>query len=208
MTMHKTLFDYAQTLHKALSHVDENIIELILKAILDTVNTGSNVYIVGNGGSLANASHIAGDYQKTFSILKIPPRIFSIGDNSCYITATSNDLDFSESFSLFLKQVLISNDTVIYLSGSGNSLNLVKAASIIAQQADIIQISVTAFTGGRLATLTNISLNINVSDMEVAEDVQLAIFHYIKQRICALYHKDYSLQQTKYLRRVSEDLIA
>ena len=59
-------------------------------------------FLIGNGGSAANAHHIVGDYSKTFAMISKCINIHSLADNACYITAVSNDLDYSEVFELLI----------------------------------------------------------------------------------------------------------
>ena len=143
----------------------------------------SKIFIIGNGGSAANASHISGDYTKTFCLLKQNINIFCPTDNISFYTSAVNDLDQDQVFSILVENIISKDDFIIYLSGSGNSLNLVKCA-LRANALGIKQSSITAFAGGKLKELVEIPIHIKISDMEIAEDCQIAIFHSIKQQIC------------------------
>ena len=99
---------------------------------------------------------------------------------------------------------------LVYLSGSGNSMNLIKCA-IKAKSLGIKQISVTGFNGGKLKNLVDIPIHIKTFDMEIAEDCQINIFHNLKQRLMEKVSKKEGKKNSnmkKYDKRTIEDLIA
>ena len=138
--------------------------------------------IEANGGSAANANHINGDFTKTFTGASNTIRINSFADNSCFLTAASNDIDFSEAFSILIPGRINKNDLVIFLSGSGNSVNLVKCARK-AKEHNINTFCITGYQGGELNKICKNRIHIPVKDMEIIEDLQLIIFHCIKQNL-------------------------
>ncbi len=174
---------YSNNLSKALASIDQVQLEILKKEIYSRLNGESRIFILGNGGSAGNASHICGDYTKTFSLLKKSLHIICPTDSVSFYTATVNDIDQNQVFSILVDSLIKKNDLLIYLSGSGNSLNLIKAA-MKANLIGIKQACITAFTGGKLLDLVDIPIHIKMSDMEIAEDCQIAIFHYLKQSLC------------------------
>ena len=162
--------------------------------------------MVGNGGSAANANHIAGDYTKTFSTLGHCININSLADNSCYITAISNDIDYSEVYEILINTRVRRGDLLIFLSGSGNSMNLVKAARNTKKN-DIRTSSIVGYNGGALKELVDIPIHIKINDMEIAEDFQMVTFHHIKQQLYSKLKKNKD-SNNKYNKRINEDLIA
>ena len=91
---------YTNALNDSLIKLSENdSIEELFNHFKDSLNSDKEIHIFGNGGSAANAYHIAGDFTKTLTLFSQNLRISSISDNGCYISAASNDLDFSEVFS-------------------------------------------------------------------------------------------------------------
>ena len=100
------------------------------------------------------------------------------------------------------------DDFLIYLSGSGNSLNLVKCARK-AKKRNIKQAALTGFNGGALNEIVDYPIHIKFEDMEICEDIQLSIFHYIKQRLINKYSESFeNLELPKYQKRTLEDLIS
>jgi len=205
-----SLQGYSSQLSEALSLVDQAAVDRLYQRILFTLEAGNTIYLFGNGGSHANAHHIAGDYQKSLALLGFPAKVFCPTDNSCYLTAASNDIDYTESFSLTIGPIVSPNDFVIYLSGSGNSMNLVKCSTKCREQG-IYQASLTAFQGGRISKIVDLSIHIPIADMEIAEDCQIIIFHFIKQRLTEYISTTMGSSRVhadKYLRRISEDNVA
>ena len=205
----KYLFkDYALKINQALEKVNQNEVDLLFNQIDKIIGTNSNIYLLGNGGSQANAHHIAGDFIKTFSIVGLKLKISCLADNVCHLTAASNDLSFEDSYSMLVSNIIDRDDFIIYLSGSGNSLNLVKCARK-AVNAGIKQAAIVGFTGGALKDIVDYPIHVNFDDMEISEDIQLSIFHYIKQRLMDKYSSLFNeVDVSKYRKRTAEDLIS
>jgi len=200
--------DYAKELIKALDLVDQNQIDKFFDVFNSYVGSNSNIYLLGNGGSQANAHHISGDFIKTFSLAGLKLKISCLADNVCHLTAASNDLSYDDAYSILIDNLIDKNDFLIYLSGSGNSINLVKCARK-AKLRNIRQAALTGFNGGALKEIVDYPIHIKFDDMEICEDIQLSIFHYIKQRLITKY-SDYftNLDLPKYQKRTLEDLIS
>jgi len=200
--------DYSERLNNALNTVGQYQIDQIHDQIVKRINTNSNIYVFGNGGSQANAHHIVGDYIKTFSLAGMKLKISCLADNICYLTAASNDISYQEAYSILLGTIIESDDLLIYLSGSGNSLNLVKCARNAVLK-NIYQVSITSFNGGALKDIVDIGVHVKVNDMEIAEDCQLAIFHYIKQKLMNTFSDKFvNNYMPKYVKRTNEDLVS
>ena len=209
MIVHKFNFrDYAKQLIKALDLVDQKQIEKFFNVFNSYVGSNSNIYLLGNGGSQANAHHISGDFIKTFSLAGLKLKISCLADNVCHLTAASNDLSYDDAYSMLIDNLIDKGDFLIYLSGSGNSINLVKCARK-AKSRNIKQAALTGFNGGALKEIVDYPIHIQFDDMEICEDIQLSIFHYIKQRLISKY-SDYftNLDLPKYQKRTLEDLIS
>lgn len=181
----KTFKDYSSKVTECLKNLSSPKIDYLEKSLYNALKKSNKIIFLGNGGSAANAIHIAGDYMKTFSVLGLKPKISTPFDNLCFLTAVSNDIDYTESFRIYLDSIIESNSIIIFLSGSGNSINLVKCCNskIFNSFKNTESWSITAFEGGKISSLTDQFLHIPTKDMEVAEDMQLMIFHYIKQKI-------------------------
>ena len=200
--------DYAAGLKNALDLVDQVQIDQFFKVFDSFIGSNSNIYILGNGGSQANAHHIAGDYMKTFSLAGLKLKISCLADNVCHLTAASNDISYDEAYSMLIDNIIDTNDLLIYLSGSGNSLNLVKCARK-AKSRNIKQAAITGYNGGALNQIVDLPINVKFDDMEICEDIQLSIFHYIKQKLIIKYSSSFeNVEIPKYHKRTLEDLIS
>ena len=200
--------DYARGLKKALDLVNQDEINVFFNILDSYFGSNANIFLLGNGGSQANAHHISGDFMKTFSLAGLKLKISCLADNICHLTAASNDLSYEESYSMLINNIIGKEDLIIYLSGSGNSLNLVNCAKK-AKLSNIKQAALTGYNGGALKDIVDYPIHIKFNDMEICEDIQLSVFHYIKQRLILKY-SDYfeNLETSKYQKRTLDDLIS
>lgn len=167
-------------------NLDISAISSLAQKIIETEQKGRNIYVMGNGGSAATASHWATDFSKTARVEGRPfIRCQSLSENMAYLTAIGNDISFDDCFSLQLQNVLKPNDMVILISGSGNSKNLIKAAHY-AQKCKAYSVGVLGFNGGRLGSLVDLPILTPSEQYGVIEDIHMAIGHiltfYLKQR--------------------------
>ena len=200
--------EYAKKIGQALELVKQKEVDQLFTQIDEKIGTNSNIFLLGNGGSQANAHHISGDFIKTFSMVGLKLKISCLADNVCHLTAASNDLSFEDSYAMLVDNIIDKDDLIIYLSGSGNSLNLVKCARK-AKNSRIKQAAIVGFTGGALKKIVDYPVHVDFDDMEISEDIQLSIFHYIKQRLMDKYVDVFNeVDISKYRKRTTEDLIS
>jgi len=120
--MKQFLKKYIKRLQDLLENINYNDIQLIVEQIEKTVKNSSKVYVIGNGGSSATASHMANDLGiglRRRGLINI--NIVSLGDNSAITSAIANDIGFENIFYMQLENVLKPNDIIIAISCSGNS---------------------------------------------------------------------------------------
>ncbi|RPG17997.1 MAG: SIS domain-containing protein [Pelagibacteraceae bacterium TMED124] len=192
--------NYIKHLNHALNGINANDIDKLKNLFLKKMDGNGEIIVIGNGGSAANAHHIVGDYTKTFALYNKKLRISCPADNGCYLSAVSNDLDFSEAYEILVSSRINKEDLLIFLSGSGNSSNLVKAA-LAAKEKSVETVSITAYNGGYLKKISTHHIHVPVDDMEMAEDAQLVIFHFVKQALTE--NMESVLSMVKYNKRVS-----
>ena len=175
--------DYFDLLKSTINKLDINLLEKLTDTLLECRDIEKTIYIFGNGGSGATASHVAGDFLKGISyLLEKRFRIMSLNDNQAGITAISNDLSYNEIFIEQLKTFLTKDDVVIGISGSGNSENVVKALEY-AKNNNATTVAICGFKGGKIKEIADIVIHAPVNDMEITEDIHLMIFHAVKQQI-------------------------
>ena len=176
------LLSYFAKVAETLKKIDLKTIDNVI-AFLECYNNDGTIYIMGNGGSGATASHVCGDYIKGVSYgLPKRFRVISLNDNMAGILAIANDLTFHDIFTEQLKVGLKKNDIVLGISGSGNSQNVVNALTYAKQQ-NVKTIAFCGYKGGKIKDIADISVHIPVMDMEITEDIHLMVFHAIKQAI-------------------------
>lgn len=165
---------------KANASIDYSLVIDVASDIMSTVQRDSSIYICGNGGSATTASHFAVDLGVGSSKLGISLKVFSLVDNSGAITATGNDLDYSQVFSSQIKHLGRNSDILILISASGNSQNLLNALDV-AHSLQMQTISLTGFDGGQLKnkSMKNIHVNSPIGEYGIVEDLHMSICHRI-----------------------------
>jgi len=165
---------------------DFDAIEKIAQLLETAEKNGKTVFVMGNGGSAATASHIATDWSKTAERVGKPLlRCISLNDNVPFMTAIGNDLGYEHVFSRQLENLLDAGDVVVIISGSGNSPNVVKAAEL-SRKKGATTVGMTGFTGGKLRQMADVCLHVNSDQYGVIEDLHMAagsiLAFYLKQR--------------------------
>ena len=179
----KHFSNYFDKVIETLGKVDIESVNKFIDRIYACYNKGNTVYIFGNGGSAATASHVAGDFMKGISYgLEKRFKVVCLNDNIPAITAISNDLTYDEVFYEQLKTYLKKDDVVVGISGSGNSVNIIKALNY-AKELGATVAGFSGYKGGKLKDLADILIYAPVGDMEITEDIHIIIFHAIKQLI-------------------------
>lgn len=171
---------YINELISALRNIDQDTIHHVTKMIHDAYENDKNIFILGNGGSASTASHMAADLNKGVSWNKDKKfRAISLTDNIAVITAYANDLSYEDIFIGQLRNFLNPGDLIIAISGSGNSKNILKAVEYANSRGNIT-IGLTGYNGGMLKQMTKFSINANINNMEISEDIHLIISHITK----------------------------
>jgi D-sedoheptulose 7-phosphate isomerase len=137
------------------------------------------VYLFGNGGSAALASHAACDLGKgTTDPGKRPFRVVSLTDNVSLITAWANDTSYDNVFAAQLRPFIKARDIAFAISGSGNSPNVLSALHV-AREAGAFNIGLTGFHGGKMKALCDSCIIVPSENMQQIEDSHLCIMHAI-----------------------------
>ena len=175
--MFKEIQDYKKKLIKILNSNAFDKVSQLVKDIEKTKKTNKKIFICGNGGSAANAMHIANDLTygagistgKGFNIEALP-------SNSSVITCLANDIGYDKIFSEQLRVKGCKKDILIVLSGSGNSKNILNALKM-ADKIGMKSYAILGYNGGKAKNLANISLHFKINDMQISEDIQIVISH-------------------------------
>jgi len=181
--MSKEIFikSYVNKLKDLLDNIDTDAIAEIIDLLEATQKKAGTIYVIGNGGSAATASHMANDLNvglKRRGIRKF--NVISLADNCSVGTAISNDIGFENIFYMQLEDVINKNDLLISISCSGNSPNIIKAVNYAKEQGTRT-IGCTGFDGGELKKLSDVNFHVNTTNGEygLVEDMHMILDHII-----------------------------
>lgn len=173
--------DYSRRLSAMLETFDWEPVERLAYDLLDCWRSGRQVFLAGNGGSAANAGHLANDLL--YAVSKMPGsglRAHSLAANPSVMSCLANDEGYDQVFALQLGVLARKGDVLIALSGSGNSPNIIRAL----EQAKVIGMTsyaVVGFTGGNARAIADVPIHFVIDDMQIAEDAQLIVGHVVMQ---------------------------
>jgi D-sedoheptulose 7-phosphate isomerase len=138
-----------------LRHIDLDELERVFQILRSARERGAMIYLAGNGGSAATASHWANDLGKTAKTWgQIPMRVLSLTDNVSWLTALANDEGYERVFAGQLENFAKPDDVLVVLSASGNSPNLLRAVEL-ARANGLITIGLLGFDGGALKDMVD-----------------------------------------------------
>jgi D-sedoheptulose 7-phosphate isomerase len=161
--------------------------EELLKTICEVVNiivtafkNGHRVYFCGNGGSAADAQHLAAEFSGRFYTDRKALPAEALHCNTSYLTAVANDYGYDVVYSRIIDGIGQSGDVLVGLSTSGNSVNIIKAFET-AKEKGITTIAFTGTSGGKLKSVSNYLINIPSTDTPRIQESHIMIGHIICQ---------------------------
>ena len=177
--------EYLKRLYGSFSSEIYADIELLANDLMNAWKEKRNVYICGNGGSAANAVHMANDFHYGIGACgagpKIPGlRIEALPANEGIITCLANDTGYENIYAHQLTVKAEKDDLLIVLSGSGNSSNIVRALKE-GKEIGMKSYAIVGYNGGESKKVADHSIHFNVNDMQIAEDSQLIVGHLCMQ---------------------------
>lgn len=176
-----TFSEYKTYLLTALDNVDESEIAAFTDLLFDAWQRRAMVFVIGNGGSAASASHLAQDLAKgTCNSVDQEQRLraLSLTDNFAFASALGNDEGYESIFVQQLRTFCSSGDVLVSISGSGNSPNVLRAVEY-ARANGVATVGVTGFDGGKLREMVDHRVHVPLHDMCTAESIHTIIFHHI-----------------------------
>ena len=177
------IHNYISTLQQTIEQLPRQLIADVVDVLQDARARGSNVFIMGNGGSASTASHFVCDLAKNTRYEGLPHfKVIGLTDNMAIFSAYANDEGYENVFSQQLTNLIQPKDVVIAISASGNSKNVLNAVEE-AQRHDVITIGFTGFDGGRLGSMVNINVHVKSDIIEHVEDIHLMLEHIIVKTI-------------------------
>ncbi len=175
--------DYFEKLRIGLDKVDTNKIEEIVNILLNVWKNNKQIFIIGNGGSAAIASHLAcdlgkGTLKRMYDPVEKRFRVVSLTDNTPLLTALANDVGYENIFSQQLNNLINKGDVLIVITGSGNSENMIRAVKL-AQEYKAITIAFLGSDGGKVKDLVDHSILYEEVNYPRIEDAHSILSHLI-----------------------------
>ena len=173
--------NYISNLTTLLNKIDLSVVENIINKLEEVHDSDGKIYIIGNGGSAATASHMANDLAVGLKLREIRDfNVESLSDNSSICTAIANDIGYENIFYAQIKNKIKSNDLLIAISCSGNSANILKAVKY-AKEKNATIVGLTGFDGGELKYLADIKFHVdsNKGEYGLVEDIHMILDHII-----------------------------
>ena len=179
---------YLARLKKVMDTFDLKAFEKIVQMILDAYTHETQIFIMGNGGSGATASHLACDINKGCCLdLDKKFKMLCLNDNIPTMLALANDISYEAIFDEQIKNFFNRGDLVIGISGSGNSENVLRAIKY-ASANNGRTIGWSGFGGGKLAGMVDLPFVVQSQDMQQVEDAHMVVAHMIMQSVYAELH--------------------
>ena len=183
MKFQKFANEYIKSLKADLDRLDLEMLEKITELIWQTYKNNKTLYLIGNGGSAATASHMANDFSKGLlghkgDVPVKPMKAVALTDNFSLISAWANDTSFEDVFSRQIECLAEKGDLLIVFSASGNSPNILKAVKT-AKKKGLKTIGFCGFDGGKLKKMADLSLVVYDNHYGRAEDAHLIFCHII-----------------------------
>lgn len=164
---------------------DEPILAEILRSveiIVTAFQNGNRIYFCGNGGSAADAQHLAAEFSGRFYTDRKALPAEALHCNTSYLTAVANDYSYDAVYARLIDGIANSGDVLIGLSTSGNSGNIVKAFEV-AMEKGLTTIALTGITGGLMKGITDVLLNVPSTDTPRIQESHILIGHIICQLV-------------------------
>ena len=159
-----------------------NTIEKVIDVIVNAFKNGKRVYFCGNGGSAADAQHLAAEFSGRFYSDRKALPAEALHCNTSYLTAVANDYGFDVIYSRMIDGIGHAGDVLVGLSTSGNSKNILNAFET-ARTKKIITIGLTGSTGGKIKELSDHLINIPSNDTPRIQESHIMVGHIICQLV-------------------------
>ena len=170
---------YIEDLQACLARLPLSDIRAVIALLQNARFDDRQVFIMGNGGSAATASHFACDLGKGTAAPDLPRfRVTALTDSMALLSAYANDFGYEHVFSEQLSNLLHPGDVVIGISGSGNSPNVLRALEL-ARRREAITVGFSGFAGGKMKDMVDLCVVAPSSCMEQVEDVHLILEHLV-----------------------------
>lgn len=156
----------------------KNNIQMAADMIIASLKNGGKIHFCGNGGSAADAQHLAAELSGRFYFDRPPLNAEALHCNSSYLTAVANDYGYDLVYSRLIRGTGHKGDVLIGISTSGNSANILKAYEVC-REMGISTISMTGATGGKMKEMSDLLLNVPSTDTPRIQESHIMLGHII-----------------------------
>jgi D-sedoheptulose 7-phosphate isomerase len=170
---------YRQATLSVLEQLSDHAVANLIQILEEARSREQHIFVCGNGGSAATASHLAAGLDHEGSRRLLPRfRVLSLTDNVPWITSLANDVNYADIFVEQLRNLARSGDVLLAFSGSGNSPNILRAIEW-GNDAGLITVGITGRPGGRLAALAQHVVFVESSHIGRIEEGHFLIQHLV-----------------------------
>ncbi len=163
-----------------------NTVQAVTDCITEAFRRGHRIYFCGNGGSAADAQHLAAEFSGRFYLDRKALPAEALHCNTSYLTAVANDYSYDTIYARLIDGLGQKGDVLVGLSTSGNSANIVKAFET-ARSKDLVTVALTGQTGGLLKAHSHFLINVPSTDTPRIQEAHMLLGHIICQLVEAAY---------------------
>ena len=187
MSLHDFITDYKTNFCAVIDAMDMDALGRVAEALNDAFSAGKRIFVAGNGGSAATASHMACDLAKTtLGKSKTLPtkriKAIALTDNMPLVTAWGNDVSYDLVFAEQLRNLAEDGDTLVVISASGNSPNVIEALKA-AKELNLHTVGLLGFDGGKAAPLCDVTVIVRSTHFGFIEDAHSVIGHLVTDHL-------------------------
>jgi D-sedoheptulose 7-phosphate isomerase len=159
-----------------------NIVDTVAAGMVQALKNGNRIYFCGNGGSAADAQHLAAEFSGRFYTDRDALPAEALHCNTSYLTAVANDYSYDVVYARLIKGIGTKGDYLVGLSTSGNSTNIMKAFEV-AREKGIVTVGFTGETGGKMKELSDYLINVPSKDTPRIQESHIMLGHIICQLV-------------------------
>jgi phosphoheptose isomerase len=174
---------YTDSLKKGIESIDPVLVDKAINFLVNTTLHRGTIFVCGNGGSAAISEHFLCDHTKgIYADTRFLPRVISLPSSISLTTAIANDIAFEHIFSYQLDMFSQTGDTLVAISSSGNSPNIIRVLRA-AKNSGVNTIALVGFDGGEALDIADVVLHVPISNYGIVEDAHQALMHIMAQFI-------------------------
>jgi len=172
----------AQVIEDTITHLASEKVEEVIKVVVENLKQKRPLLVCGNGGSAADAMHIAGELVARFKLDRPGLNVISLNDNMSTLTAWSNDCSYDTVFARQVDAYGKNGGVLLGISTSGNSKNIIEAFKI-AKNMGVQTVAMTGKDGGKLADMADYLIDVPSKNTALIQQVHICLYHYMCEQI-------------------------